>query len=136
MAVVVDEYGGIAGLVTIEDVLEQIVGDIDDEHDQEIASNIVAHRQGRFSVDALTEIAEFNAHFTTNFSADDMDTIGGFVTRAFGFVPKRGESTIIDGFQFKVLRSDGRRIRRLQVLKLGVGGSGGDEQMIEENLSE
>jgi magnesium and cobalt transporter len=136
MAVVVDEYGGIAGLVTIEDVLEQIVGDIDDEHDQESASNIVAHRQGRFSVHALTELSEFNAHFSTRFSADDMDTIGGFVTRAFGFVPKRGETTIIDGFQFKVLRSDGRRIRQLQVLKLGSGATGGDDQLVDENLEE
>lgn len=117
IALVVDEYGGIAGLVTIEDVLEQIVGDIDDEHDQESTSNIVAHRQGRYSVHALTELNEFNQHFETDFAADDIDTIGGYVTRAFGFVPKRGETIIIDGFHFKVLRSDGRRIRQLQVLK-------------------
>lgn len=118
IALVVDEYGGIAGLVTIEDVLEQIVGEIDDEHDRESTSNIVAHRNSRFSVHALTELEEFNAHFATSFEADDMDTIGGYVTRAFGFVPKRGEAIDIDGYQFKVLRSDGRRIKRLQVVRL------------------
>lgn len=136
MALVVDEYGGIAGLVTIEDVLEQIVGDIDDEHDRESASNIVEHRHGRFSVHALTDMDEFNAYFNTALVADGMDTIGGYVTRAFGFVPKRGEMTIIDDFQFKVLRSDGRRIRRLQVFKIGSGSPIADNQLLDENLSE
>ena len=116
MAIVVDEYGGVAGLVTIEDVLEQIVGDIEDEYDfDETEDNIVAHSNGRFRVKAQTEIADFNEHFGTSFSDDDVDTIGGLVVGAFERVPKRGEETSIDGMRFRVLRADSRRVHLLLV---------------------
>ncbi len=116
IAIVVDEYGGVAGLVTIEDVLEQIVGDIEDEYDfDETEDNIVAHSNGRFRVKAQTEIADFNEHFGTSFSDDDVDTIGGLVVGAFERVPKRGEETSIDGMRFRVLRADSRRVHLLLV---------------------
>ena len=92
IAIVVDEYGGVSGLVTIEDVLEQIVGDIEDEYDfDESEDNIIAEGNGRFRVKAQTEIADFNAQFGTRLDDDDVDTIGGLVVRAFGRLPKRGE---------------------------------------------
>lgn len=115
MALVVDEYGGVSGLVTIEDVLEVIVGEIDDEHDAEEASNIVAHRKGHFTVNALTEIDEFNDYFNVALSAETSDTIGGFVMRELGHVPKRGEQVWAQGFLFTVLGADSRRIYRLKV---------------------
>jgi hypothetical protein len=99
IAIVVDEYGGVAGLVTIEDVIEQIVGDIEDEYDfDETEDNILADRSGRYRVKAGTEIDDFNNHFGTNFSDDDHDTVGGLVVGRFGRLPKRGESIVIDGF--------------------------------------
>jgi magnesium and cobalt transporter len=121
MAIVVDEYGGIAGLVTIEDVLEQIVGDIEDEHDFEEDIYIIKHSDTRYTAKALTPIEEFNETFGTHFNDDEFDTIGGLLTQAFGRVPKRGESTTIDHFQFKVLRADSRRILLLQVTLLEQG---------------
>jgi len=118
MAVVADEYGGVAGLVTIEDVIEQIVGDIEDEHDyDDVEDNIVPEKGGLFRVKALTEIADFNAHFGTRFSERDFDTIGGLVMSRFGHVPKRGEQVAIDTIAFKVLRADSRRLHLLQVAK-------------------
>ena len=116
IAIVVDEYGGVAGLVTIEDVIEQIVGDIEDEYDfDETEDNIIADRSGRFRVKAVTEIADFNEHFGSTFSDEGHDTIGGFVVGRFGRVPKRGESITIDGFSFQVLRADSRKIHALLV---------------------
>ncbi len=98
IAIVVDEYGGVSGLVTIEDVLEQIVGDIEDEYDfDESEDNIIAEANGRFRVKAQTEIGDFNAHFGTDFADDEFDTVGGLVLQAFGRLPKRGETTIIGG---------------------------------------
>lgn len=115
MALVVDEYGGVSGLVTIEDVLEVIVGDIDDEHDIEEASNINAHRNGHYNVNALTEIEEFNTHFNVELDTEISDTVGGFVMRKLGHVPKRGEQIWAQGFLFTVLGADSRRIYRLKV---------------------
>ncbi len=116
MAIVVDEYGGIAGLVTIEDVLEQIVGDIEDEYDfDESEDNIVRESSGHYRVKAQTEIADFNQAFGTEFSDEDFDTVGGLIIDRFGRLPKRGESTVIGGLRFQVLRADSRRLHTLQV---------------------
>lgn len=118
IAIVVDEYGGVAGLITIEDVLEQIVGDIEDEYDfDEAVDNIVQEKRGIYRVKALTEIADFNTAFGTTFSDEEFDTVGGLVLKRFGRVPKRGEQLMIDTLNFRVLRADGRRIYLLQVSK-------------------
>jgi magnesium and cobalt transporter len=118
IAIVVDEYGGVSGLVTIEDVIEQIVGDIEDEYDfDETEDNILLDRSGRYRVKAVTEIGDFNNHFNTNFSDDDFDTVGGMVVKRFGRLPKRGESIAIDGYTFQVLRADSRKIHSLLVDK-------------------
>lgn len=115
MAIVVDEYGGVAGLVTIEDVLEQIVGEIVDEHDIEEDAYIKKHNDNVFAVKALTPVDEFNAYFNSNFSDEEFDTIGGVVMQRFGRLPRRGEAISIDRFRFKVLSADSRRIHLLQV---------------------
>lgn len=115
MAIVVDEYGGVAGLVTIEDVLEQIVGDIEDEHDFDDDVFIVSHSDKKYTLKALTPIDEFNEYFETKFSDDEFDTIGGLLMKKFGRLPKRGESAGLDRFQFTVLRADSRRIHLLQL---------------------
>ncbi len=116
MAIVVDEYGGVAGLVTIEDVLEQIVGDIEDEYDfDEAADNIVLDNAGRYRVKATTEIADFNAAFGTRFSDEEFDTIGGLVIHQLGRLPKRNEAVQLDGLRVQVLRADSRRVHTLLV---------------------
>ncbi len=116
MAIVVDEYGGVAGLVTIEDVLEQIVGDIEDEYDfDEAADNIVLDNTGRYRVKATTEIADFNEAFGMSFANDDYDTVGGLVIHTLGRLPKRNETVQIDGLRFQVLRADSRRVHTLLV---------------------
>ena len=118
IAIVVDEYGGVAGLVTIEDVLEQIVGDIEDEHDIEgLDEKIVAERGGQYRVKAITEIADFNEVFGTDYSDEMFDTISGLVLKRFGRIPKRGEQISFDNLTFKVLRADSRRMYLLQVVK-------------------
>jgi magnesium and cobalt transporter len=118
MAIVVDEYGGVAGLVTIEDVIEQIVGDIEDEYDfDDVEDNIVPEKGGQYRVKALTEIADFNAAFGTRYSDHEFDTIGGLVMSRFGRVPKRGDQISSDNLVFKVLRADSRRLHLLQVAK-------------------
>ncbi|MFY9316045.1 MAG: transporter associated domain-containing protein [Burkholderiales bacterium] len=118
MAIVVDEYGGVAGLVTIEDVLEQIVGDIEDEYDfDEASDNILPEPGGRFRVKALTQIADFNASFGTEFSDQEHDTVGGLVIAHLGRLPRRGESLAIAGLRFQVLRADSRRVYTLIVEK-------------------
>jgi magnesium and cobalt transporter len=118
MAIVVDEYGGMAGLVTIEDVLEQIVGDIEDEYDfDEASDNILPEQGGRFRVKALTQIADLNAALGTRFSDETTDTVGGLVIAHLGRLPKRGESLSIDGVRFNVLRADSRRVYTLLVDK-------------------
>ena len=119
MAVVVDEYGGVAGLVTIEDVLEQIVGDIEDEYDfDESEDNIVREQSGDYRVKAQTEITAFNQIFGTQFSDNDFDTVGGMVLHRLGRLPKRGEAITIGGLRFHVLRADSRRLHVLQVHRL------------------
>jgi magnesium and cobalt transporter len=119
MAVVVDEYGGVAGLVTIEDVLEQIVGDIEDEYDfDESEDNVVREQSGHYRVKAQTEIADFNRIVGADFPDADFDTVGGLVLHRFGRLPKRGEVTTIGGLRFQVLRADSRRLHVLQVQRL------------------
>ncbi|HMX15764.1 MAG TPA: transporter associated domain-containing protein [Rhodocyclaceae bacterium] len=116
MAIVVDEYGGVAGLVTIEDVLEQIVGDIEDEYDfDETADNIVLDNAGRYRVKATTEIEDFNAAFGTAFADDDFQTIGGLVIHQLGRLPRRNESLQVDGLRIQVLRADSRRVHTLLI---------------------
>lgn len=116
MAIVVDEYGGVSGLVTIEDVLEQIVGDIEDEYDfDEAAGNIVLDNAGRYRIKATTEIADFNTAFGTNFSDENYDTVGGLVIHQLGRLPKRNETVIVDGLRLQVLRADSRRVHTLMV---------------------
>lgn len=119
MAIVVDEYGGVAGLVTIEDVLEQIVGDIEDEYDfDEEEDNIVMEADGRYRVKAITEIDNFNETLGANFSNEDYDTIGGLVLNKFGRLPVRNEAVVIEPFKFTVQRADSRRLHVLKVEKL------------------
>jgi magnesium and cobalt transporter len=118
MAVVVDEYGGVAGIVTIEDVLEQIVGEIEDEHDVEEGAFVLKHGDGRYTVKALTPIQDFNEYFGAGFSDEEFDTVGGLVLHGFGHLPRRGETTDIGRFRFKVLRADNRRVHLLQVVPL------------------
>jgi magnesium and cobalt transporter len=116
IAIVVDEYGGVAGLVTIEDVLEQIVGEIEDEFDfDEAEDNIIRDRHGRYRVKALAEIDDFNETLGTHFSDEYFDTVGGLVVSEFGRLPKRGETVILEGLRFQVLRADSRRLHSLLV---------------------
>ncbi len=117
MAIVVDEYGGVSGLVTIEDVLEQIVGDITDEYDVDEDNYIFVHHGGNFRVKALTPLKEFNRHFESNLSNGSTDTIGGLVVNAFGRLPKRGDTVEIGVFAFEVIRADDRRVHSLLVRK-------------------
>lgn len=118
MAIVVDEYGGVAGLVTIEDVLEQIVGEIEDEHDFDDDAFIFKLTETEFTVKALTPIDEFNSYFGTQFNDNEFDTIGGLVIKSLGHVPKRGEIVTLAELQFKVLRADNRRVHLLKVQRL------------------
>ena len=116
IAIVVDEYGGVAGMVTIEDVLEQIVGDIEDEYDfDETEDNIIRDISGRYRVKALTEIVDFNEALGTGFSDEEFSTIGGLVVSKFGHLPKRGEQITFDRLNFTVLRADSRRLHSLLV---------------------
>lgn len=127
MAVVVDEYGGVAGLVTIEDVLEQIVGEIDDEYDQAEGAFILRQEKDRYLVKGLTPIEEFNSYFGADFSDNEYDTVGGLAMHEFGHMPKRGEVVVLDRWQFSVQRADNRRIHLFQVTPLAseqsTGGS-------------
>jgi magnesium and cobalt transporter len=119
MAIVVDEYGGVSGLVTIEDVLEQIVGDIEDEYDfDETEANILLDRNGLYRVKAQTSIEDFNATFGTAFRDEEYDTIGGLLLSQFGRLPKRGDEVVLDRLRFRVLRADSRRLHSLLVEKL------------------
>ena len=115
MAIVVDEYGGVAGMVTIEDVLEQIVGEIEDEHDVEEEDTIRKHSEAHYTIKALTPIEDFNEYFDVNLSDEEFDTIGGLVVHQIGHLPKRGERIVIGNMLFKVLRADSRRVHMLQL---------------------
>lgn len=118
MAIVVDEYGGVTGLVTIEDVLEQIVGDITDEYDLIDAPGIRQFGAQKFTVKALTTIEEFNEFFNTSLDDTEVETIGGLITRSLGHLPKRGESIDIEQFRFTIMRADNRRIHSVQAIRL------------------
>ncbi|MGA9340865.1 MAG: transporter associated domain-containing protein [Rhodanobacteraceae bacterium] len=113
MAIIVNEYGGVSGLVTIEDVLEEIVGEIDDEHDDDVEPVLIhAQPDGRYLVNALTPIEEFNERFDYNFSDDEFDTIGGIVTAEIGHLPEAGESVDLGRFHFEVTKADERRVHQ------------------------
>lgn len=115
MAIVMDEYGGVAGLVTIEDVLEEIVGEIDDEHDKDEGQHIRDNGEGVYTVRALTPIDEFNETMGTDFSDEEFDTIGGLLMRHIGHMPKNGEEAVIESCHFKIMVADSRRIHLMQV---------------------
>ncbi|MFM1886212.1 MAG: hypothetical protein RL026_1369 [Pseudomonadota bacterium] len=115
LALVVDEYGGVAGLVTIEDVIEQIVGDIDDEYDVAPEDDIRPEPDGQFSVRGATRIGDFNDHFGSRLPDDEVDTVAGLVSQQLGRLPRRGEVAVIDGFEFRVMRADRRRVETLRV---------------------
>ena len=118
MAIVVDEFGAAAGLVTIEDVLEQIVGEIEDEYDFDEGAFIMRRDDNLYTAKAHTSIEDFNAYFNVNLSDEDYDTIGGLVLKALGHMPKRGESVDAEGFHFEVIGADSRKIRLLNVRRL------------------
>ena len=118
MAIVVDEYGGVDGLVTIEDVIEQIVGDIEDEHDIDEEENMVmCHDEHEFVIKARLPIEDFNEKFETNFSDQDYDTIGGLIIAEAGHMPKRGDLITLDSLQFEILNADSRRVHLVKLLK-------------------
>jgi magnesium and cobalt transporter len=123
MAVVVDEYGGVSGLATIEDVLEQIVGEIDDEHDPEDVEPIQALEAGRFSVLAQTRIDAFNDYFDCSLEDEEYETVGGLILQQLGRLPRRGERLEFEGFSFKVTRGDRRRIHAVEVTRLPEGSA-------------
>jgi magnesium and cobalt transporter len=118
MAIVVDEYGGVAGMVTIEDVIEQIVGEIEDEHDVEEEDTIRKHSEVHYTIKALTLVEDFNEYFGTQLADDEFDTIGGLVVNELGHLPKRGERVVIGNLLFKILRADSRRVHMLQLTLL------------------
>ena len=118
MAIVVDEYGGVAGMVTIEDVLEQIVGEIEDEHDVEEEDTIRKHSEMHYTIKALTPVEDFNEYFDVLLPDDEFDTIGGLVVHEIGHLPRRGERVVIGNLLFKILRADSRRVHMLQLTLL------------------
>lgn len=128
MAIVVDEYSNVAGLITIEDVIEEIVGNIQDEHDIDEEDYIRQHGRNRYTVQAMTPIEEFNEYFGTDLSDDEYDTIGGLILNAFGHLPQRGEAIEYRGFSIKVLRADRRRIHLLRVIQLESRSDGTTEE--------
>ena len=117
MAMIVDEYGGVSGLVTIEDVLEQIVGKIDDEHDDDTEVDIQPHGANRYSVRALTPLQDFNDYFKTDYNNEDVETIGGYLLGHIGHLPERGETLVLDQLTFKVMNADSRQVHLFQVVK-------------------
>ena len=119
MAIVIDEYGSAAGLVTIEDVLEQIVGEIEDEYDFDEDAFILKHGPNSYTIKAHTTIEEFNEYFEVGLDDNDFDTIGGLTVSALGHLPVRGESVVSEGFRFTVMRADSRRVRLLEVERIG-----------------
>jgi len=119
MALVIDEYGGISGLVTIEDILEEIVGEIEDETDDDNNDAFIRKvNDSEYIIKALTPIDDFNEHFSSGFSEDEFDTIGGILMHAFGHLPQRNETTVVDGFEFRVLYADSRQIHLLRMTRV------------------
>ncbi|MTI62824.1 transporter associated domain-containing protein [Methylophaga sp.] len=129
MAIVVDEYGGVAGIVTIENVLEQIVGEIEDEHDFDDDTPILQRNENTYTVKALTPVDDFNEYFNCQWSDEDFDTIGGYVMNQFGHLPQRGEQITIGSFQFTVLRADNRRLylMKMEILPTEPESESGNE---------
>jgi magnesium and cobalt transporter len=127
IAVVVDDYGGVAGMVTIEDVLEQIVGEIEDEYDVDEESFIRKFSDVSFGVKALTPIDDFNEYFGTGFSDEEFDTIGGLVTAQLGRLPKRGETVVLDRMSFQIVRADNRRLHLMKLTLLPVADAASGE---------
>lgn len=128
MAIVIDEYSAVAGLVTIEDVIEEIIGEIADEHDlEEEQVNISSHEKNRYAVRALTPVEEFNKYFDAAISAGEYGTIGGYVVNAFGHLPKRGETIELDGFRIKIIRADKRRVNLLLFTRAGLKTTGPEQ---------
>lgn len=128
MAIVIDEYSAVAGLVTIEDVIEEIIGEIADEHDlEEEQVNISSHEKNRYAVRALTPVEEFNKYFDAAIGAGEYDTIGGYVVNAFGHLPKRGETIELDGFRIKIIRADKRRVNLLLFTRAGLKTTGPEQ---------
>ena len=121
MAIVIDEYGGVAGLVTIEDVLEEIVGEIEDEHDVEPDSYIKKLADNDYIIKALTPIDDFNQAFKADFSDEEFDTIGGIILKQFGHLPRRNEVATVDGYEFKVLNADSRQVHLLRMSEIVTG---------------
>ncbi len=117
IAIVIDEHGSVSGLITIEDVLEEIVGEIDDEHDEETVSKIISRGNNQYIVDALTPLEEFNSYFLSNFHDEDIETIGGFLINRFEKVPKNSDTILIEQLFFKILSADSRSIKRIQVTR-------------------
>src|SRR5262249_23171251 len=115
MAIVVDEYGGVCGLVTIEDVIEQIIGEIDDEYDVEDDQNIRREAEKQFAVRGVTRLEEFNEYFGAQLAAEEFAAVAGLVMKQLGRLPRRGEAVSVDGFEFRVTRGDRRRIDTLRV---------------------
>ncbi len=115
MAIVLDEYGGVAGLVTIEDLLEEIVGDIDDEYDEEEDPFILEVKPGQFRINALTTIEDFNARFNSNFSDDEVDTIGGLIISELGRLPETGEKVRVGDYHFHIAKTDNRRLQTVEL---------------------
>lgn len=116
MAIVVDEFGAVSGLITIEDILEQIVGDIEDEFDEDEGEDIRQLSRHVYAIRALTDIEDFNEKFNTHFEDEDVDTVGGLMIQAFGYLPKRGEEITLDGYTFKITAADNRRLIQLRVI--------------------
>ena len=127
MAIVVDEYSGVAGLVTIEDVIEQIIGDIDDEHDIDEGNYIKSHKNGEVTVQARMPIEDFNEYFNTDYSDEEFDTIGGLVIQRLQRLPKTGEILTIDDWNFQVVRADSRQLHLLKIIR-SAPGSASDQQ--------
>ena len=134
MAIVIDEYGNAAGLVTIEDVLEQIVGEIEDEYDFDEGAFILRRGPNSYTIKAHTAIEDFNEYFEVAFDDSDFDTIGGLTVNAFGHLPARGESVVVSGFRFTVVRADSRRVRLLNVERIG-DSSGASRESVGMRLS-
>lgn len=126
IAIVVDEYGGLTGLLTIEDVLEEIVGEIDDEHDSAEAGPIQEQAPGRYHVRSVTRIDEFNDYFDASLDDEHYDTVGGLVIHELGHLPRKGESVLVGEFRFRVLQSDRRRIHALEVIRGTASPADGD----------
>ncbi len=127
MAIVVDEYGGVAGMVTIENVLEQIVGEIEDEHDIDSDAPILQRDEETYAIKALAELDDFNERFDADWSDEDFDTVGGYVVNQFGHLPERGEKVTIDRFEFTVIRADMRRVHLLEMKVLATPVDDDDE---------